>query len=118
MSTTTEKLDILRDEIKRFLSTNTHQFSRFELCFDALTTSGFESLAQGKSTFVDKGLLMANDRMHVKVWVEHRCNFQDMKAFRRRHSEIVLKLKEICDSLDIIWVEKSKLETTTSEYLQ
>lgn len=42
-----------------------------------------------------------SNRMILRVWVQHRNNFQNIKRYRKRHGRLLLRIKKICEQLDI-----------------
>jgi small-conductance mechanosensitive channel len=41
------------------------------------------------------------NRMGIRVWVQHRNNFQNVRRMRERRGRLVLRLKKICEELGI-----------------
>jgi small-conductance mechanosensitive channel len=44
------------------------------------------------------------NRMVVRVWVQHRNNFANMRRYRERRGRLVLRIKRICEDLNIEYV--------------
>jgi hypothetical protein len=43
------------------------------------------------------------NRLVLRIWIQHRTNFQNMRRYRERRSRIILFLKRTCEELDIAY---------------
>ena len=80
-STPTKTLRIFEHKLSEFLRRrSTHFYEKFEVEYVEIENS---------------------NRLLMRIWVQHRGNFQNMRKYRERRGRLILRLKRLCEELEI-----------------